>query len=76
MNCKRCELGYIHNGGKIEDIKEGKIWVKSEDNVLWFVCEKCAEAVTYVNMALKNEDPKHRLLRQRKAYLRRFTNES
>ena len=70
MNCKRCELGYIINGGEIEKIKEGKFWVKSEDNVLWFVCEKCAEAINYANMALKHEDPKDRLLRRRRHYLR------
>jgi len=73
--CKRCELNYIHNGGSIENIREGKTWARSEDNVLWFVCDHCAEVLAYCYNALSCEDRKERLLRLRKAYLEGKKNE-
>ena len=70
--CKRCELGYIKNGGKIENIKEAEVWVPFEDNVIWHVCAKCAEAITYSNraLALSKETPIERIQRRRRQYMK------
>lgn len=67
--CKRCELAYIRNGGKIENIKEAKVWIPFEDNVIWYVCEHCADEIAWANRALSLEDPKKKIARRRKQYL-------
>lgn len=73
--CKRCELIYIHNGGRIEDIKEAEVWVRFADNVLWMVCKRCADEIAYSNRALDLKTPKEHVLRARKNYLERAKHE-
>ncbi len=70
--CKRCELVYIRNGGKIENIREAEVWVPFEDNVIWRVCAKCAEEIAWANRALavNKEDPKQKIERRRRQYLK------